>query len=184
MLLLAIYIALFVLAYTLYGQFTKRKHLKQSYTERKTVTFGDASAVRPNRVASVISIITLFLLWGMFTGSKLVPVHVPGPFIGDTSFTYTATNQQNQTDDGTVFIRVSPAGSASEKPTIPDQDNNGFVKDDALQVTVWRSKLIRVQNNDQGGKEKGYRINAVNGQIIAPKQSVNVDDGVVTMMAW
>jgi len=183
MLLLSIYIALFVLVYIVYGQIVKRRHLKQGFNERKTVTFGDAGAVKPNRVASVISVVTLFLIWGVFTGSSLVPIHVPGPFVGDTSFTYTATNVQNQTDQGNVFVRVSPSRHQSEKLVIPNRGSIGFVKDDVINVTVWRSKLIRVQNNDKGGKEQGYRITAVNGQAIGPKQSVNVADGVVTMTA-
>ena len=58
----------------------------QDYTSLKTVTFGDESAVRSNRAASVISIVTIFVLWGAFTGSSLLPkfMHAPGPFVGDT----------------------------------------------------------------------------------------------------
>jgi taurine transport system permease protein len=54
----------------------------KDYTSLKTVTFGDESAVRPNRAAGIISILALFVLWGMFTGSSLLPrfLHMPGPF--------------------------------------------------------------------------------------------------------
>ena len=60
----------------------------KDYTSLKTVTFGDESAVRPNRAAGIISILALFVLWGMFTGSSLLPrfLHMPGPFEGTTSF--------------------------------------------------------------------------------------------------
>jgi taurine transport system permease protein len=56
------------------------------------VTFGDESAVSANRFASVVSIVALFAIWGAFTGSVITPLHVPGPFVGDTSFSYTARN--------------------------------------------------------------------------------------------
>ena len=56
----------------------------RDFTSLKTVTFGDESAVRPNRAAGIISILTIFLMWGIFTGSSLLPsfLHAPGPFVG------------------------------------------------------------------------------------------------------
>ena len=183
MLILAIYVTIFIVAYGLYGLMARRMVVRDGITARKTVTFGDESAVTPNRVASVISIISIFMIWGAFTGSNYTPVHVPGPFIGDTSFTYTATNPQNQSDDATVYIRVRPVGEKTKKPDISGKPQSGFAKDDAMKVGAWRNGLIRAQNNDQGGKEKGYRVTAINGQPIAPKQSVEVADGVVNMTA-
>jgi len=182
-LILAIYVTIFIVAYGLYGLIARRMVVRDGITARKTVTFGDESAVTPNRAASVISIISIFLIWGAFTGSNYTPVHVPGPFIGDTSFTYTATNPQNQSDDATVYIRVRPVGEKTEKPDISGKPQSGFAKDDAMKVGAWRNGLIRAHNNDQGGKEKGYRVTAINGQPIAPKQSVEVADGVVNMTA-
>jgi taurine transport system permease protein len=88
-------------------RFCAAKACRNDFTSLKTVTFGDESAVRPDRAASVISILALFLIWGAFTGSKFVPLHVPGPFIGDTSFTYTATNAR-VVDEGKVSIIVHP----------------------------------------------------------------------------
>ncbi len=38
-----------------------------------------------------------------------------------------------------------------------------------------------MQNNDEGGKVKGYRVTAIDGRPIAPKQSVKVENGVVNM---
>ena len=94
---LLIYVAIFVVSYVVV---TKLIHhaARNDYTSLKTVTFGDESAVRPNRTASVISILTLFLLWGMFTGSMLVPkfLHMPGPFEGVATFDYTAQLPQVQ----------------------------------------------------------------------------------------
>jgi len=181
MLVLIIYISIFVLAYIAYKIIAGRSKSKDSYTALKTVTFGDESAVTSNRTASVISIVTLFLIWGAFTGSKLTPIHVPGPFIGDTSFSYTATNPENITAKARVHIRVGLIGQEFEKPKLSDKTQSGFAKDDALKVGAWRSSLIRVQNNDDGGKEKGYRVTAIDGKPIEPNQSVEVKDGVVNM---
>jgi len=45
MLILGIYIAIFVLAYVLYRLVAGQITTKQGFTARKTVTFGDESAV-------------------------------------------------------------------------------------------------------------------------------------------
>lgn len=181
MLILIIYISIFVLAYVIYTTVARFTVTKIGFNARKTVTFGDESAVTSNRAASIISIITIFLIWGAFTGSKITPVHVPGPFVGDTSFSYTATNLQNQTAEATVHIRVGRVGEDFQKPEIPARNQSGFAKDDALKVGAWRSGLIRVQQNDEGGKEEGYRVTAIDGKPISSKQSVEVANGVVTM---
>ncbi len=183
MLILAIYVSIFVAAYVIYNTVAGGMRSRDGYNARKTVTFGDESAVTPNRAASIISVISIFLIWGAFTGSTLTPVHVPGPFIGDTSFTYTATNAQNQTADATVYVRVRPISDTFTKPELGKQTQTGFAKDDAMKVGAWRSGLLRAQNNDEGGKIKGYRVTAIDGQPIAPKQSVEVTDGVVNMTA-
>jgi len=183
MLILTIYIAIFVGAYALYEIIATRMHKNLGFNARKTVTFGDESAVTPNRAASIISVVAIFLIWGGFTGSVLTPIHVPGPFVGDTSFTYTATNAAGKTDDATVHIRVRPIKEKYTKPDISNIEQSGFAKDDAMKVGAWRSGLIRAQNNDEGGKEKGYKITALNGQPIAPGTTVEVEDGQVTMTA-
>jgi len=187
MLISIIYISLFILLYFAYvfveKLVSKRRYDRNAYNERKTVTFGDESAVKPNRVASILSVVTLFFLWAAFTGSKLTPFHVPGPFTGDTSFSYTASNSQNQNDDATVYIRVKYGSDKFNKPDISNINQTGFAKDDAMKVAAWRSVLIRVQNNDDGGKEKAYRISAINNQSIMPKQSIKVANGIVSMTA-
>jgi len=187
MIIFILYISLFILFYFIYlfieKWLSKQLTDKNAYNERKTVTFGDESAVKPNRVASIFSIITLFLLWAAFTGSQLTPIHVPGPFTGDTSFSYTASNLLNQSDDATVYIRVKNRSDKFTKPDISNLIQTGFARDDAIKVAAWRSALIRVQKNDVGGKEKGYRIIAINNQPIEPKQFIKVANGIVSMTA-
>ncbi|MBD3753875.1 MAG: ABC transporter ATP-binding protein, partial [Micrococcales bacterium] len=52
----------------------RRRGARNDLTSRKTVTFGDESAIRPDRTASVISVLAIFLIWGAFTGSRIVPL--------------------------------------------------------------------------------------------------------------
>jgi len=181
MLILLLYISVFILAYVLYAAIARLTSSKIGFNARKTVTFGDESAVTSNRAASIMSVIAIFLIWGAFTGSKTTPLHVPGPFIGDTSFSYTATNPQKQTAEAKVHIRVGLVDQEFEEPEISGKNQSGFAKDDSLKVFAWRSGLIRVQDNDEGGKQEGYRVTAIDGKPIAPKQSVQVENGVVNM---
>jgi len=104
------------------------------FTSLKTVTFGDESAVRPNRVASVISIATILLLWGMFTGSSLLPrfMHAPGPFVGTISFDYTVEDGAGNTDDATVTVVVHPRDEKADKPDVAEGD--GWAKNDTAVV--------------------------------------------------
>lgn len=173
LLLLATYIGLFALAWWLYSQYHKRRAIRD-FTSLKTVTFGDESAVTPNRVASVVSVIVIFLLWGAFTNSKLVPIHVPGPFLGDAQFDYTAINAAGNSDDATVTMRVYHPNDSAETPQIEPGD--GFAKNDAATMKAWRQfELLKVQDNDIGGEEADYKITAINGQPIAPGQSLALD---------
>ncbi len=84
MTVLGFYVALFILSFLMVRFVRRRREARHDYTSLKTVTFGDESAITPDRAASVISILTIFLIWGAFTGSKYVPLHVPGPFTGET----------------------------------------------------------------------------------------------------
>ncbi len=175
-----VYIAIFVGAFYAV-RFIAHKTAVQDYTSLKTVTFGDESAVQSNRAASIVSIVTIFVLWGAFTGSSLMPsfMHAPGPFMGDTTFTYTAQASDGSKDDATVHVRVHPA---DEKPdAIEAAPGDGFAKDDALNMIAWRSKLIRVDKNDEITKKDGAKIVAIDGQPIAPGESVSVGDGKVTL---
>ena len=151
------------------------------YTSLKTVTFGDESAVRPNRAAGVISIITIFVMWGIFTGSSLIPsfLHAPGPFLGETSFTYTAQVEGQPPDDAEVTVIVHPRGDNVDLPEVPPGD--GFAKNDIVAIAQWRTGLVNVQGNDEIGKGDGARVIAINGEKIAPGETVNTANGSVTL---
>ncbi|MGH1413788.1 MAG: ABC transporter permease [Pelagimonas sp.] len=179
MIVFLIYAAIFVASYFLV-KFVVQK-ASNDYTSLKTVTFGDESAVRPNRIASFVSIASIFFLWGAFTGSSWVPgfLHAPGPFMGDATFTYTATADGQDADDATVTIRVFEVGTDVETPVV--EPGEGWAKNDSDTVGAWRSGLVRVDKNDEFGRKEGHTITAVNGQPIAPGQSVETEFGRVGM---
>ena len=180
MIVLAFYIALFVLAYVVVHAI-RRRQTRHDLTSLKTVTFGDESAITPDRAASVISVLSVFLIWGAFTGSSWVPLHMPGPFMGATSFTYTATNAAGQTDDATVHILVH---TPADKPAIPDiAPGDGFAADDSDIVGAWRSVLLRPTDNDTDAGVEGYRITAIDGQPVAPEVPVRVAHGRAVITA-
>lgn len=181
-LILLLYIGLFVggMLVVKFARGLLRK--EKDYTSLKTVTFGDESAVTPNRSASIISVVTLFLIWGAFTGSSLMPsfLHAPGPFMGDTQFTYTAEDGNGNTDDATVFARVAQVGTDVED-RVSEGADDGFAKNDIITVGAWRSELVRVDKNDEVSRADGHKVVAVNGQAIGPGDRVKVDDGEVGM---
>ena len=176
--ILLVYIGFFVGAMFVVNLFNKNR-AKNDFTSLKTVTFGDESAIRPNRAASIISIAVIFIIWGAFTNSKILPFHVPGPFVGETEFIYTAQNAAGETDDAQVFITVYEMGDRQKAGKVDGGD--GFAKNDSYAMQAWRSELMKVARNDEGGSEADYRIIAVNGQPIAPKESLEVANGKVTM---
>lgn len=176
----AIYLAISGLCWFVYGIYEKSRDKTKGYGSLKTVTFGDESSVVANRIASVAAVVAIFVIWGVATGSKLLPFTLPQPFTGDTQFEYTATNAAGETDTGTVFVRVFPFGETGVKaPEIEEGD--GFAKNDKLALAERRSKLLKVQSNDDGGTEDGYKITAVNGQAIAPNETVPFADGEILM---
>jgi taurine transport system permease protein len=179
MIVFVIYGAIFVASFFIV-KFVARKTVTD-YTALKTVTFGDESAVTPNRVASVISVLTIFLLWGAFTGSKLVPgfLHAPGPFIGEAQFTYTAEADGVSPDDATVTVRVFEVGADVDAPEV--EPGEGWARNDSDAIGAWRSGLIRVDRNDDLGRDAGHRVVAVNGAPIAPGGAVQTEYGRVGM---
>ncbi|MBU2936774.1 MULTISPECIES: ABC transporter permease [Pacificibacter] len=177
LIVLAIYAGLFIGAFFLAKVIRAALGKATDYTSLKTVTFGDESAVTADRVASIISVIAVFLVWGAFTGSKLVPIHMPGPFMGDTSFTYTSTSPSGDTADAIVDVLVHQAGADVDAPEV--DASTGFAQNDAATVAAWRSVLIRAQAND-GDDAK---ITAIEGKAITPGDTVKVPNGVVTMTA-
>lgn len=174
MIVLAFYVTLFVLAYLAVKFFRHRRAARHDFTSLKTVTFGDESAISPDRAASVISILTIFLIWGAFTGSRFVPLHVPGPYTGQTEFAYTAEGAGG-TDTARVVVLVHDVGSKPEAPEVAPGD--GFAKDDVATVPAWRSVLIKPSANDEGET----RIVAIDGAPISPETTVDVANGKVTL---
>ena len=154
---------------------------KKDYGSLKTVTFGDESAVTSNTAASVVSIVLIFVLWGAFTGSKLLPsfMHAPGPFSGAGSFNYTITTPAGESDDATVSVIVHAPSEEVEAPEVELGD--GIAKNDSTAIAVYRSELLRVDRNDEMGRDEETFITAVDGQAIAPGGSVDVAFGRVAM---
>ena len=179
MITLLIYIAIFAAAFFAVQFVSSRMDASRDFTSLKTVTFGDESAVTPNRAASFISVIAIFLIWAAFTGSKLTPIHAPGPFVGDSSFSYTVKTSDGQTDDAEVSFRVFRVGQEVEALEVDPGD--GFAKNDSDIVGAWRSKLIRVDANDDIGRKEGAAIVAIDGKAIAPGEEVSVASGAVSM---
>ncbi len=172
---------LLILATMFIWSFIKRLMTpKHDYGSLKTVTFGDESAVASNTVASVVSIVLIFVFWASFTGSKLLPgfMHMPGAYIGESSFTYTAT-AGDVSDDATVSVIVYPVGEDVDNPVVPLGD--GFAKDDAVSIASYRNQLLRVDQNDEIGRADGAEITAVNGKPISPDNPVKTDFGTVAM---
>lgn len=181
MTILIIYIAIFVAAFFAVRKGVSKFRQMNDYTSLKTVTFGDESAVRPDRWASVISVLTMFLLWGAFTGSKWVPIHAPGPFIGDTEFTYTLEAPDGTRDDATVYARVFKVGDAVTDREIEPGD--GFAKNDSITVGAWRSSLLIMDKNDEVTRKEGAKVVAIDGQPIGPGETAKVSNGTVVMTA-
>lgn len=169
----AIYL-LFSAASAFIYNFYARGKQATGYGSLKTVTFGDESAVVANRIASVLGVLTLFFLWGLATESKLLPFSLPGPFNGTAQFEYTAQNAAGETDNATVTFRVSKQDEEVEQLVDP-KTSEGFAKDDFVMMFERRSKILRPQNNDEGGREDGYQVIAINGQPVEGDSVVQVD---------
>ena len=175
MTILIIYILIFVAAFYIVKAVSSMSKSRDDFTSLKTVTFGDESAVTPNRAASIISVIAIFAIWGSFTGSKLTPIHVPGPFIGELSFTYTAVNSSGETDDAEVRISVYDVQTGEIPDKIDIDPGLGFALNDTAQIITYRSALVKVQKNDVGGKDKKYKVIAINGESILPSSELFID---------
>lgn len=177
-----IFLAVSALVYFIWNYLNSKKDQMRGYGSLKTVTFGDESSVTANRVASVSGVVTVFLIWMIATGSSLLPFKVlPVPFVGDTQFEYTATNVAGDTDNAMVKVRVTRFGDTEAEKLVEPETSEGFAKDDVVMVQERRAKLLRAQRNDEGGKEKGYKVTAVNGQPIQPNQTVEISNGTVLM---
>ena len=138
---------------------------KHDYGSLKTVTFGDESAVTSNTVASVVSVVLIFLLWGSFTGSSLLPgfMHVPGPYTGQDSFTYTVS-AGGDSDDAEVTVLVHTIGADVSAPEVEPGD--GFAKNDSLTIVSYRNELFAWDANDERTRDDGAQITAINGEAV------------------
>ena len=175
-----IYAGIFVFAYLLASRLSGSLGSSKAGM-RKTVTFGDESAVTSNRFASIVSVLTIFLLWGAFTGSKLLPdfLHAPGPFIGDAAFTYTLETADGRKDDANVMVMVRPADALPAAPAVPAGE--GLARDDVVIVPAQRSLLFYPDDNDEVKRGDGARVVAIDGTAITPGAEVKTGFGTITM---
>ncbi len=176
--ILLIYILIFagcMIGYNFISSFLTKEH---DYTSLKTVTFGDESAVVSNRTASILSIIAIFLIWGSFTGSKLIPsfLHVPGAFTGEVSLPYEARNETGQTAEGRINVLVFPNGENPDAPAV--EPGTGFAKNASVKVQAYRSALI---SQSDLLPDSGTQIVAIDGKPIAPGDEVSTETGTIRM---
>ncbi|MEL6934625.1 MAG: ABC transporter permease, partial [Pseudomonadota bacterium] len=138
---LALYVGAFLGAFLVVSYMYRAFFARADFTSLKTVTFGDESAVKANRVASVLSVLTIFLLWVAFTNSNLPLPKAPSPFLGDVTFTYTSTLSDGRQDDAEVTVRVyredisqtlDADGKPGKIPEAPEvEPGDGFAKNDS-----------------------------------------------------
>ena len=175
LMILLVYIAIFVVSFFATRFLVRRT--TTDFTALKTVTFGDESAVTSNRVASVISVITIYLIWGSFTGSAWVPgfLHAPGPFVGETGFTYTIATPDGVRDDARVHVRVMDFGEETSKFEV--EPGEGIAKDDAVSMPASRSATILFDSNDEVTRKDGAQVVAIDGVEIGPDAPIRTEAG-------
>ncbi|MEL6409987.1 MAG: ABC transporter permease subunit [Pseudomonadota bacterium] len=186
---LALYVGAFLGAFLVVSYMYRAFFARADFTSLKTVTFGDESAVKANRVASVLSVLTIFLLWVAFTNSNLPLPKAPSPFLGDVTFTYTSTLSDGRQDDAEVTVRVyredisqtlDADGKPGKIPEAPEvEPGDGFAKNDSLVVARYGFKVIQVRSNDEIGKSEGAVITAFNGTPVQPGQSILIPEGEI-----
>ena len=173
---LAGYVGFILLTLMLWKIVKKSLTPKRDFGSLKTVTFGDESAVSSNFAASVVSVVVIFVSWGAFAGSKLLPsfLHMPAAFEGEAEFTYTAETDAGLRDDALVRVIVHGAGVDVELPQMDAGD--GFAKNDAVAVKAYRSELLRWDANDEETRKTGAKVVAINGQPIVFGKDVDLGD--------
>ena len=194
MTILLIYVAIFVGAFFAVKFISSRLEARKDFTSLKTVTFGDESAVRPNRAASIISIVAIFLIWGAFTGSNLTPIHAPGPFTGSGSFEIVVQDAEGNRDASTVFWQVEDSkGSGGEIEGATEGE--GSALDDAINIIKYRSGQLLWDKNDETNRKNGAQIVEINGipvqfdfnkrdengTIIDTRPRVDIENGSVSL---
>lgn len=191
LLLLVVYLLIFVVSMVVVTWATRLFFSKKDFISTKAVTFGDESAVRANRVASVLSVIAILLLWVGFTNSSLPLPKAKGPFEGLVSFTYTSTLENGDSDDATVSILVHQEdlqlnkdenGKPLKIPAAPEIEvGEGFALNDSLVVPRYGSKVINVFANDEVKKGDGAKITHFNGKPISPGEQMTVAEGTLAL---
>ncbi len=194
MIIALIYVAIFVIAFFAVRFIATFLSHRTDFTSLKTVTFGDESAVRADRRASVISVVAIFLIWGAFTGSSWIPrfLHAPGPFVGDGSFEYVVKAPDGSTDTSSVNWRVEVVRGEGEP--IAADEGDGFALGDALMITKYRSGQLIWDKNDEFTRKDGALVVEINGtpvdfdpnmrddngNLVQSKPRVKIDNGTVT----
>ena len=90
-------------------------------------------------------------------------------------------NSSGETDDADVTITVYDVQSGVIPDVLDIEPGTGFALNDTAQIITYRSGLIKVQKNDIGGKDKDYKVVAVNGQEISPETEIFVDNARIYM---
>jgi len=186
-----VYVLLFLISLYVVRWATRAFFSRKDYTSLKTVTFGDESAVRANRVASVLSVLAILGLWVAFTNSSLPLPKAKGPFDGTLTFDYTSTLENGDTDSATVTVLVhnediqltkDEDGNPGRIPKKPEVDaGEGFAKNDSLVVPRYGSKIINVFSNDEFKKKDGAKITHYNGQPINPGEQISLPQGSLSL---
>ncbi|MDD9725503.1 ABC transporter permease subunit [Roseovarius sp. SK2] len=184
---LALYVGAFFIAYLAVSALYRAFFARIDYTALKTVTFGDESAVRPNRAASVLSVITIFLLWVAFTNSTLPLPQASSPYLGEVTFTYTSTLPDGRADDAEVTVlvyredisqTVDAEGNPGRIPAAPEvEPGEGFAKNDSLVVPRYGYKVINVFGNDDMGRGEDAVITALNGTEVQAGETLKLPEG-------
>ncbi len=189
LLVFALYVAAFFGTFFIASRLFKKMFQSTGFNKLKTVTFGDESAVAANRLASIISVVTVFWLWVAFTNSAIPLPKMPGPFLGDVTFTYTATLEDGTTDDGEITMRVyrediqltrDAEGNVGKAPVALEvEPGDGFAKNDSEIVARYGFKVINVWKNDEVSKKDGSIITALNGQPVEPGDKIRIPEGTI-----
>jgi len=188
-LILVLYLVAFFGSFLIASNLLRGLFESKGFNKLKTVTFGDESAVVANRLASVISVVTVFWLWVAFTNSTIPLPKMPGPYEGDVEFTYTLTLPDGTSDDATVAVRVyrediqqtrdadGNPGRIPEAPVIDEGD--GAALNDTLTVARYGFKVINVWQNDAVAKRDGSVVTHLNGQPVEPGDKITIPEGEI-----
>lgn len=191
LIILVAYLVAFFGSFLLFSRIARSYFERQGFNSLKTVTFGDESAVKANRIASVVSVITVFWIWVAFTNSSLPLPKMPGPFQGEVNFTYTMTMPDGQSDDATVSVlvyrediqqTVDEEGNPGRIPSaIEVEPGEGFAKNDSTTVARYGFKVINVWSNDEFSKKDGAIVTSLNGTPVEPGDELKVPEGRIAL---